>query len=206
MSEQSGATAATVAVLDVGKTNVKLSALTADGEIVESLSVPNTVMPGPPWQHHDLEGLSDWAFASLRELTHRHALRAVVASGHGVGGVLVGDDPDETSTLPMIDYEQDPPHDITRGYVPLSGSFLDRGSNIMLKATHHARQMYWMQQADPEAFARGALVSRPAAILGLAPVRHSRVGNLDAVGAVAFVERRRKGAGRRSSIARAGCT
>jgi sugar (pentulose or hexulose) kinase len=154
MSEQSGATAATVAVLDVGKTNVKLSALTADGEIVESLSVPNTVMPGPPWQHHDLEGLSDWAFASLRELTHRHALRAVVASGHGVGGVLVGDDPDETSTLPMIDYEQDPPHDITRGYVPLSGSFLDRGSNIMLKATHHARQMYWMQQADPEAFAR----------------------------------------------------
>lgn len=33
--------AAPVAVLDVGKTNVKLSAVGADGTLVETISVPN---------------------------------------------------------------------------------------------------------------------------------------------------------------------
>lgn len=151
----SGKTLATVAVLDVGKTNVKLSAASAEGDIIETLSTPNEVKPGPPWRHHDLEGLSDWVFASLASLGRRHPIRTVVASGHGVGGVLVGHDPDSTSTLPMIDYEQDPPGWVQDGYPPLAGSFFDRGSAIMLKAAHHARQLYWMQNAEPEAFAKG---------------------------------------------------
>lgn len=45
---------ATVAVLDVGKSNVKLSACTADGHVVETLALPNAVLPGPPWRHYDL--------------------------------------------------------------------------------------------------------------------------------------------------------
>lgn len=146
---------ATVAVLDIGKTNVKLAAATDDGRIVELLSTPNTVRSGPPWQHHDLEGLSDWVFSSLAQLARRHPTRTIVTSGHGVGGVLVGGDPDDLSILPMIDYEQDLPDRIRDGYVPLAGSFFDRGSNIMLKASHNARQMYWMQQAEPERFASG---------------------------------------------------
>lgn len=145
---------ATVAVLDVGKTNVKLTAATADGDIVETLSTPNEVKPGPPWRRHDLAGLSDWVFGSLAELSKRHSLRHFVAAGHGVGGVLVTADPNELSALPMIDYEQDPPDAIRDAYPALAGDFFDRGSNIMLKATHHARQMYWMQQAEPDAFAK----------------------------------------------------
>lgn len=54
----------------------------------------------------------------------------------------------------MIDYEQALPDDIRARYAALSGSFLDRGSAIMHGTTHQARQMYWMQQAEPEAFAR----------------------------------------------------
>jgi sugar (pentulose or hexulose) kinase len=70
--------------------------------------------------------------------------------------VLVMPDPDVGvgAALPMMDYEQDLPSHISDGYVPLSGSFFDRGSSIMMKAAHQARQMYWMQQAEPEKFAR----------------------------------------------------
>jgi sugar/nucleoside kinase (ribokinase family) len=39
---------ATVAVLDVGKTNVKLSAVTPGGHVAETLSVENRSLPGPP--------------------------------------------------------------------------------------------------------------------------------------------------------------
>jgi sugar (pentulose or hexulose) kinase len=154
MTETQVGRPATVAVLDVGKTNVKLTAASVDGDLVESLSTPNEVLPGPPWDHHDLEGLSDWVFASMRQLARRHPLATFVATGHGVGGVLVGDDPDQLSALPMIDYEQDLPDAIRDAYPALAGDFFDRGSNIMLKATHHARQMYWMQQAEPQGFAR----------------------------------------------------
>lgn len=147
---------ATVAVLDVGKTNVKLNAVTASGAILETLSVPNPVLQDGPWQHHDLQRLGDWVFDNLAGLAKRHPLSTFVSSGHGSGGVLVGSDPDDGdgTALPMIDYEQVLPDDIRIRYTPLAGSFLDRGSAMMHGATHQARQMFWMQQTQPEAFSR----------------------------------------------------
>jgi sugar (pentulose or hexulose) kinase len=148
--------AATIAVLDVGKSNVKLSAMTSSGAIVESLSVRNEVKNGSPWRHHDIEGLNDWVLQSLALLCRRYPTEGLVSTGHGSAGVLVLPDPDHGvgAALPMMDYEQDLPYDIRSRYASLSGSFFDRGSPIMLKAAHQARQMYWMQQAEPEKFAR----------------------------------------------------
>ena len=147
---------ATVAVLDVGKTNVKLNAVTASGAILETLSVPNPVLEDGPWRHHDLDALGDWVFDNLAGLTKRHPLSTFGSSGHGSGGVLVGPDPDagDGTVLPMIDYEQALPDDIGMLYSAVSGSFFDRGSAMMHGATHHARQMFWMQQAQPDAFSR----------------------------------------------------
>ena len=121
--------AATVAVLDVGKTNVKLNAVTASGAILETLSIPNPVLSDGPWRHHDLHTLGGWVFDTLAGLARRHPVSTFVSSGHGSGGVLVGPDPDagDGTALPMIDYEQALPEDIRRQYAPLSGSFFDRG-------------------------------------------------------------------------------
>lgn len=141
----------TVAVLDIGKTNVKLSAATTDGEILESLSTPNEAYPGPPYRHHDLAGIEAWAIASLATLARRHAITAVVACGHGSGGVLV----DEAGpAMPMIDYEDEPPADIDALYHAIADGYRDRGSPIMLGASHTARQLLWLQEAYPAAFAR----------------------------------------------------
>ncbi|RDL48236.1 L-fuculokinase [Ensifer sp. M14] len=146
----------TIAVLDVGKTNVKLNVVTADGVVLETLSIPNPLLPGPPWRHHDLGAIGEWVFSGLAQLARRHPLSTFVASGHGSGGLLVGDDPDsgDGAALPMIDYEQAPPEVIRAGYAPLSGSFFDRGSATMHAATHQARQLYWMQECEPQAFSR----------------------------------------------------
>ncbi|OAP36930.1 carbohydrate kinase [Sinorhizobium glycinis] len=145
-----------IAVLDVGKTNVKLSAAAADGTIVETLSVPNPVRPGPPWRHHDLQSLGEWVFDTLAALSRRYDLAALVTAGHGSGGVLTGADPDagDGAVLPMIDYEQPLPDDIREAYAPFAGTFLDRGSATMHGATHQARQLYWMAQREPGAFAK----------------------------------------------------
>ncbi len=147
----------TVAVLDVGKSNVKLSACTADGHVLETLSLPNAVLPGPPWRHHDLAAQNEFVLGGLAALARDHPLAHFVASGHGSGGLLVGDDPDAGGTglvLPMIDYEQPLPPGLDAAYAPLSGGFFDRGSVVMMAATHTARQMFWAETAEPAVFAK----------------------------------------------------
>lgn len=147
----------TIAVLDVGKSNVKLSACDADGHVLETLTTPNPVLDGPHWRYHDLPSLNRWVFAGLRDLGSRHPLGHFVASGHGSGGVLVGDDPDfggDGTVLPMIDYEQPLPDGLAEAYEPICGDFLDRGSAVMMAATHTARQMFWAQRARPADVAR----------------------------------------------------
>lgn len=149
--------AGTVAVLDVGKSNVKLSACTADGRVLETLTLPNAVLPGPPWRHHDLAAQNGFVLEGLAALARRHPLMHFVASGHGSGGMLVGDDPDQDGTglvLPMIDYEQPLPPGLDAAYAPQSGGFFDRGSAVMMATTHTARQMVWAETAEPVAFAR----------------------------------------------------
>jgi sugar (pentulose or hexulose) kinase len=147
---------ATVAVLDVGKSNVKLSAVTAFGEVHETLTVTNPVRDGPPWRHHDLSALSDWLFPALAGLARRHPLERFIASGHGSGGILVGGDPDagDGTALPMVDYEQPLPEGLAEVYAPQAGGFFDRGSAIMMAATHTARQMVWAETAAPAGFAK----------------------------------------------------
>lgn len=145
----------TVAVLDVGKSNVKLSACTAEGHVLETLTLPNRVLPGPPWRHHDLAAQNAFVLDGLAALSRRHPLQHFVASGHGSGGMLVGGDPDRNGTglaLPMIDYEQPLPPGLNAAYAPQSGGFFDRGSAVMMAATHTARQMFWAETAEPRAF------------------------------------------------------
>ena len=140
-----------VAVLDVGKTNVKLSVADADGLIRETLSTANLVLPAPPYRHHDVLALEEWAIGALRELGSRHAISAIVPCGHGSGGVLV----DETGpAMPMIDYEDEPPAGVTARYRELVGGYRGRGTPIMLGASHAARQMLWLETGWPDVFAR----------------------------------------------------
>lgn len=148
---------AEVAVFDIGKTSVKLSAVTLEGQVIEQQVTPNDVRPGPPWRHHDLAGLNEWLFEALPRLCDRHPIRHFIASGHGSGGVLVSADPDSAdcgALLPMIDYEQPLPKGIVDDYAELAGSFEDRGSIIMQSSTHQARQALWMARAEPERFAQ----------------------------------------------------
>ncbi len=141
----------TIAVFDVGKTNVKLMAVTADGRLLETLSTPNPVFPAPPYAHHDLGQLETWLVDNLRDLGRRHAIEAIVTTGHGSGGVLVGDD---GPLMPMIDYEQAPPPGLDAEYKRIVGSFRERGSPFMIGTAHLARQMLWLERDWPEVFAQ----------------------------------------------------
>ena len=141
-----------IAVLDIGKTNVKLSVTDEDGTLRETRNTPNPVRPGPPFRHHDLAAVEAWLADTLADLGQRHAIAAIVPIGHGSAGVLVDD---SGLVLPMIDYEDTPPAAVDALYRQLAGDYRTRGSAIMLGASHVARQMLWQETCFPDAFARG---------------------------------------------------
>ena len=144
-----------IVVFDIGKTNIKLSATTPDGAVLETLSTPNVVLDGPPYSHHDIVGLEAWLLDRLRDFGARHAVSAIVTTAHGGAGVLVDA---YGAVLPMIDYEQPIPEDVASAYAAIAGSYRERGSPVMLGASHVARQMLWQETRWPLDFARATAI------------------------------------------------
>lgn len=140
----------TTAVLDVGKTNLKLLAIDA-GRVVGRWAVPNRSLPGPPYPHHDLASTEAWLLLALRELAARHAVDAVVATTHGSGGVLVDD---AGPVLPMVDYEAPAPDWLERDYAAVAPTYRERGSRTFGGMAHLGRQAFFLARAFPAEFAR----------------------------------------------------
>lgn len=149
-----------IAVLDVGKTHVKIVVTDHAGQVVDSRQTENGVRPGPPWAHHDLAALAPWLAGTLAELCRLHPVTDVMPVGHGAGAVLVAADPDAADgtgcALPMMDYEAPCPAEIDAIYRTEAGPFRERGSAIMMASTHSARQLLRMQTERPRAVAGAA--------------------------------------------------
>ncbi|MDA0891912.1 MAG: FGGY family carbohydrate kinase [Proteobacteria bacterium] len=146
-----------VVVLDHGKSNVKLFVCSKSGDVVESRFTQNLSLDATNWRHTDLISLNEWVLSTLAELNQNHSIGDIIVSAHGSGGVLVGDDNEvcgDGALVPMIDYEQELPADIAIAYEKIKASYLDRGSTLMMGATHLARQLFWIETLMPEAIER----------------------------------------------------
>ena len=93
---------ARIAVLDIGKTNLKLLVASEDGWPLETHSIPNAVNTSDPYLAYDVVAVEGWFLDTLARVSQRHAIGAVIATAHGCGAVLVDDD---KPVLPMMDYE-----------------------------------------------------------------------------------------------------
>jgi sugar (pentulose or hexulose) kinase len=139
-----------VAVLDVGKTNVKLLAIAPDGKILSSRSAPNAVRRGEPYPHCDVEHIWRWMMAALADLGERFAIEAIVPTAYGSTAALVaGDD----LVLPIMDYEAEPPPAIAAAYAEVAPWFEECCCPINPAGLTLARQLFWQSRAFPEAFA-----------------------------------------------------
>ena len=78
-----------VAALDIGKTNLKVVVATPDGRPLETLQTAHQFIQHEPYLSNDLGAMTDWFLDSLKELSYRHAIDALVPTAHGCGGVLV---------------------------------------------------------------------------------------------------------------------
>jgi sugar (pentulose or hexulose) kinase len=140
-----------IAVLDIGKTNLKLLVANDDGWPLETLSIPNTANASAPYPSYDLAGLEAWFLDALAEVSQRHAIGAVIATAHGCGAVLVdGDKP----VLPMMDYDAVSPAAIDEAYGRIAPAYREVFCGIGAGAMRLAKQLLWQQSAFPAEFAR----------------------------------------------------
>ncbi|WP_035655282.1 FGGY family carbohydrate kinase [Bradyrhizobium sp. STM 3809] len=155
---------ARIAVLDVGKSNLKLLVASDDGWPIETLSVPNSATTSDRYLAYDLAALEGWFLDALAEVARRHAIAAVVATAHGCSAVLTDG---QSAVLPMMDYEAVSPPEIDDAYErmapPYGEVFCSNGAGAM----RLAKQLLWQQTAFPAEFARATCYLTTAQYLAM---------------------------------------
>ena len=140
-----------IAVVDVGKTNLKLLIATAGGELVAHISRVNDFTATNPYPLIDTGAIMDWLLSALRELAKRHKIAAIIATTHGCTGTLCDEAGD---VLPMMDYEAPAPDWLDADYAkiapPYSEVMTTNGPGVM----RGARQLLWQARAFPDEFGR----------------------------------------------------
>jgi len=139
------------AVLDIGKTNVKVATFASDGALVWERTMPNRMVSGPLYPHADVETI--WAFllSALADANKVSAIAAIVPTTHGCAAALI----DVSGlVLPVMDYEFAGVDEIEPHYAPLRPPFSQTFSPALPVGLNLARQLAWQQRHFADAFAR----------------------------------------------------
>jgi sugar (pentulose or hexulose) kinase len=140
------------AILDVGKTNVKLALLDDSGTAVWSRSRANRVLDTDPYPHFDVEGIWQWLLLELAEAAGRYCVRAINVSTHGACAVLV--DEEGGLALPVLDYEFDGVEACNERYEKVRPPFSQTLSPALPHGLNLGRQLCWLRENFPGQFAR----------------------------------------------------
>jgi sugar (pentulose or hexulose) kinase len=151
-----------VAVLDVGKTNVKVVLFDDEGAILGERSRPNAALAADaqwPYPRLDIEMIWDFLLASLAELNRLAPISAISISTHGASGVMVDD---SGPCPPPMDYEFDGFGEIDAEYDAIRPPFAETLSPRAPRGLNLGRCVYFYEQRYPALFARArALLMYP---------------------------------------------
>lgn len=142
-----------IAILDVGKTNVKVT-LVAEGCVVEQRRQHNESHPAPPYPHLANDRIRDWALDQFADLARRATITDIVPVAHGASVAVIDD---AGLVLPMLDYEQEI-SEFDAEYERLARDFAETGSPRLPCGHNVGRQLLWLQRKFPDAFARGRAI------------------------------------------------
>ncbi|WP_333815832.1 FGGY-family carbohydrate kinase [Tabrizicola sp.] len=141
-----------IAVLDIGKTNAKLLVVDlATGAEDVLARAPNAVRRDGLYPHHDMDALWHFVLSGLT-LAAARGVEAVSITTHGAACALV--DAEGDLVLPMLDYEHDGPESCAAEYEAVRPGFEETGSPRLPVGLNLGAQVFWLERAFPDAFAR----------------------------------------------------
>lgn len=138
-----------VAVIDIGKTNVKLALV--DMVSLSEIAVitqPNKVLAGPPYPHFDVDSIWNFIVKSLHEFSKTYKIDAITTTTHGACCALL----DEQGNLatPILDYEFDGLATTAEAYNKVRPDFSETGSPRLSGGLNIGAQLYWLFETFPE--------------------------------------------------------
>ncbi|NEX46314.1 FGGY-family carbohydrate kinase [Pseudotabrizicola algicola] len=135
------------AIIDIGKTNVKLALVDLDSLTeVAVRTMANRVLPGPPWPHFDTG--AQWAFLrdGLRALAASHRVDAICVTTHGACAALL--DAGGNLAAPVLDYEHPGPETCRAQYDLIRPPFAETGSPALPLGLNLGAQLFWQLRED----------------------------------------------------------
>jgi len=146
------------AVLDIGKSNVRLSAVSDSGVAMATLERRNSVDSSPPYPHFDSDALYAWLIDGLATLARDFEVHSFVPVTHGACAALVNDD---GLVLPIMDYEFRGVCDVDADYDALARDFARTASPKLPSGLNLGRQLFWQRRHFPREFSRATIVPYP---------------------------------------------
>ncbi len=139
-----------IAVLDIGKTNIKLCALhSLSGDTVAVVKRSNSVLKSRPYPHVDVEGIWDWYKAELKKFSERFSIEYLCCTTHGATVVCLSGD---RLAFPVFDYESDLCEQSNQGYASVRPPYNETLSPTLSVGLNAGRQLYWLSEIYPEKF------------------------------------------------------
>ena len=142
-------------VLDIGKTNVKLSLIDANGATLAEQRRANTILLGGQYPHHDTEGIRDWLLATMRDFGRIARIGAIVPVTPGATAALVNQ---HGLVLPVLDYESTLPEQCNEAYTAMRPPYAETCSPALPAGLNLGRQLAWLAAAFPGEFARAHFI------------------------------------------------
>ncbi|MBS1180122.1 MAG: lyx [Proteobacteria bacterium] len=141
-----------IAVLDVGKTNVKLVVHDLEtGEDVFVRTRPNAVVDAPPYPHYDVEGMWTFFLDTLKEAAAGQRIDALSFTTHGATFALLAGD---QLALPILDYEFHGPDALETAYVAARPPFAESFTPRLPGGLNAGAQLFWQARRFADAFAK----------------------------------------------------
>lgn len=134
------------AVLDVGKTHVKLHVVDGRLESRFCRSRGNSVIQEGAYPHYDIDGLWAWTCEILAEAAREFPIDVIAVTTHGATAALV--DPgagDNGLALPVMDYEFEGPAE-ERDYEGVRPPFSETCSPSLPAGLNLGRQLFWQRR------------------------------------------------------------
>jgi L-fuculokinase len=127
-------------VIDIGKTNAKLTLIDADGNTMAEQRCANTILDDGPYPHHDTERLWAWMLATFRTFAGLAKVGAIVPVTHGATAALVDE---HGLVLPVLDYESKLPEQINETYAKARPQYSETYSPNLPAGLNLGRQLAW---------------------------------------------------------------
>lgn len=139
-------------VLDIGKSNVKLSAIeAATGELLESLKTPNSVQNSSPYPHAPIDDIWQWYCTGLKALAARYHITYLSCTTHGATAVCLSQG---KVALPVADYEAASYEQCNLDYETVRPDYCETLSPALSHGLNVGRQLFWLAQTYPKEFSQ----------------------------------------------------